>query len=1139
MGRLSFLFILLSFSFTAVKAVPTDTLVVAAGAVNVDLDKYAQYFRDSSARLGVTELGQASYSGRFVHIGDEPPIWGFSNLPHWIRFTLRNSSSQELSFFAVYHNLLQNIDFFEPSDSLGLYSVSSTGLVCPIESREVKSLKFIFRFKLKPHQTKTFYVRVSSCFLLNLRSRLISEKEGENWAHSEMVLYSFIFGLAFCLLLVSLLLVFSIQIKSLSSYFVFVLFMFLAYASASGVGPLHIWPRYHLFSHYINIATVAIALLAALQFAISFLDLRRRCPSLFYLMRLLQVLMVVVNLALFMDGHSTAFYSTSMNAITFGVLFVVGFKGLFSASRAAQTYMLSMGVLFGFASFFMLVHLGLFQISFLAEHSWDVALVVQPCLVVFTVFKHFRKMEKEREEAFLKMQESDLRYKYIVENAPLGIYQRKLNEGYTYCNQTQAELFECETVEEYMQNYGAIVQRWSNPNEYDIFMKLLLEHKHVKAYESHCVLRSGKQKWFSLFANLDCSNGLINGFTLDVTERRNAEKQLESSEKKYANLHMSMMDGFVRFDLEGHILECNKTFEEMLAYSKQELKSMKSSELMPERWHEYEQDIINNQVVAHGYSDVYQKECRKKDGTVFPVEQRTLLLKDDTGRNEGFWAVVRDISGRKNVEIELMKYREHLEDLVEARTKELNESTELLKQAKENAEKASLAKSEFLSNMSHELRTPLNAILGFSEFLSTKQNITPSQKEQLLIINSCGEHLLSLINDILDMSKIEAQKMEVSINEINLRQMVKTIYNMNRIKAEQKNLKFELHEGHSLPDYVVGDERKLKQIMLNLIGNAIKFTERGSVSVSVDYADDSNCFIFEVKDTGVGIPEDKRTEIFEPFVQHPGAHLFQEGTGLGLSITQKLLEMMSGTISVESEFGKGSLFRVEVPLPLVTYIKENKEVQVGTIVGYYGDKKKVMIVDDNQTNVSLLYALLYRVGLVVETAETGVAALEKYNQFKPHLILLDFRMPGMDGLDFVDLLRMDYDTLGLKILGVSANTLEKERMARFRKGCDAFLSKPLDLEILFDKLRLLLGIEWQIDGSEAQQSVESMIMEFPPPSVLDQIVNYCEIGNYTLIAKILSELSADPSYACFSRQVNKYLNVYDFEGIIAFIHQYH
>ncbi|MEO7941244.1 MAG: ATP-binding protein [Burkholderiaceae bacterium] len=469
------------------------------------------------------------------------------------------------------------------------------------------------------------------------------------------------------------------------------------------------------------------------------------------------------------------------------------------------------------------------------------------------------------------------------------------------------------------------------------------------------------------------------------------------------------------------------------------------------------------------------------------------------------------------------------------------------------AEAVGLARerSNFLAQMSHELRTPLNAIMGYTQLLRRKgQPLTEQQSGGLATIQESSHHLLTLINDILDLARVEAGKMVLHATAVRLDVFLRVLVDIMRVKAAEKGLLFSFELADNLPPTVTIDETRLRQVLLNLLGNAVKFTDAGAIAVRVlpaqptsappDQGVDATVRIrFEVADSGIGMNEQQRAKLFQPFEQVADMARREGGTGLGLAISQQLVHLMGGHIAVASETGKGSTFWFELAVPVATGALPTPPVQ-RAINGYEGKRRRLMIVDDVPQNRVMLMDLLQALGFDVASAGNGEECLAMLDSFKPDLIVMDVMMPGMDGNEATRRIRQLPEWSKIPIIAVTASASHEDELTCREAGVDAFLPKPVDHDVLLNVIGAQLSLRWNtgqaVPEPRSSDDEEGAGLVIPPAEEIEALWELARIGNMSRIREQADYLAAlDPAYGRFAQQLQSLAQGYHSKALVAFV----
>lgn len=492
-----------------------------------------------------------------------------------------------------------------------------------------------------------------------------------------------------------------------------------------------------------------------------------------------------------------------------------------------------------------------------------------------------------------------------------------------------------------------------------------------------------------------------------------------------------------------------------------------------------------------------------------------------------------------NAELQqLYEEKEQLIRQLNQKIEELQVAEEKLHIAKKDAEKASRAKSEFLTHMSHELRTPLNGIMGFVQILQNKESYSGHGPEAINTIERCAEHLLGMVDDLLDIARIEANKTDITESDIHLYQFLEYLTESFMMRAKEKQLNFVYEFDENIPDIVRTDEKRLRQILFNILGNAVKFTIEGVIRFKVSYLN-GKC-VFEISDTGIGIPEEEINNIFLPFYRIKNTEYYTEGAGLGLAITQQLVHLLKGEMTIRSRCGEGTHFRLAFDFPVISseghpgLVRKKKK-----IVGYKGDRIKVLVVDDNVFNRQVLRYILLPLGFEVEEARNGIEAVKKTEEIMPDIIFLDLIMPQMNGYEFASKIRDKHGENKPVIIAVSADITEAARKKSFETGCNDYIPKPITIDIITEKTGNHLSLEWVYEEDNVTGGDKRCPFYPPPPEYLNAFDQMAMIGDIKGIEALAERIKiSDSEYAYFGEKIYLLAKKYQIKQIKKIIDQY-
>ena len=605
-----------------------------------------------------------------------------------------------------------------------------------------------------------------------------------------------------------------------------------------------------------------------------------------------------------------------------------------------------------------------------------------------------------------------------------------------------------------------------------------------------------------------------------AVQRRQTEAAAARAQRRYQSIFENAVEGLYVSTPEGRFLSANPALARMLGYgsSADLLKAVNDIKRQLYAQPNRRDDFFALVQRSDSLSD-FESEILRADGTTIWVSESVRVVRRADGTIDHFEGVATDITQRR-------------------------EAARALREAKEAADAASRAKSYFLASVSHELRTPLNGILGYTQILRRDQGLTEKQRDGIRVIHESADHLRALINDVLDLSKIEAGRIELNATDFALPEFASAVERVFTPRAKEKSILFETAVATDLPAWVRGDEQRLRQIVFNLLSNAVKFTKAGGVVFSVQRigtGDGNQVVRFSVSDTGVGISPDDMAKLFQPFAQVGNrANAAATGTGLGLAISRSLVERMGGKLKVESKLGWGSRFWFDVALPVVAAAPIAVASAKRRLVGYEGRPRRVLIVDDNAANRAVMVDMLAPLGFEYTETATGMAAVAEAKRFQPDLVLMDLRLPGeIDGLEATRRLRKAERGAALRIIAVSASAYDLDRSECFAAGCDEFLAKPFREEELWAMIERGLGLTWRYAEVDETRVPFGLAMYPPPIAEATAIYELAAKGDVVALrARAQALIELDAKYTPFAQGVLDLASRFKMKAVRQFVVRY-
>ncbi len=601
-----------------------------------------------------------------------------------------------------------------------------------------------------------------------------------------------------------------------------------------------------------------------------------------------------------------------------------------------------------------------------------------------------------------------------------------------------------------------------------------------------------------------------------AVQRRQAEEALQRAEQQYRGIFENALEGLYQTSPDGRFIRANAAMARILGYASPDALLAANRDLGcqiyadPGRRAQFLELMRQTDTLPD-----FESEVLRADGSRIRLSESVRAVRNAAGEVSHYEGVAIDVTNT-------------------------HETARMLRAARDAADAANRAKSQFLASMSHELRTPLNGILGYTQILHRDAALTAKQRDGVGIIHQSAEHLLALINDVLDLAKIEARKLVLHPAEFDLPEFVRAVEAVFHPRARDKNLLLETAFAPHLPPVVVGDAQRLRQVVFNLLSNAVKFTRHGGVIFSVEPAA-AGRIRFSVSDSGPGIATEEQSRLFEPFAQIGDHRLHAEGTGLGLNVSRGIVEQMGGTLQVESRAGWGSRFWFEIPLPAATGAVASPAATPRQIIGYNGARRRILVADDNPTNARLLIDILEPLGFTVTTAVDGLDAVEQAKAVRPDLVLLDLRMPRLDGFGAARAITEAFPGNAPRMIGVSASAFEPDREACRQAGCADFLAKPFREEQLFAALERQLGLKWCYADAATRETASPFpsVQHAPAAADAEALFELASKGDVVGVRALAQKLAErDSRLAPFAQGVTELAARFKMKAIRQFVDRY-